>query len=131
MTSGILIVDDLPNWRRQLLDVLASQGYSAEVATNFEEAKQALFSGRFKLAVIDVRLVDADDSNVEGLELLEEIDGADLDVKAIVMTGFETSHTEKRALQSPRCVAFIRKDEFDIDRFLEAVETAIPPGNMA
>ena len=131
MTSGILIVDDLLNWRRTLSQVLAGRGYYVEAVTNSEEAKQALASGRFKLIVIDVRLVDSDDSNVEGLELLEEIDAEGLDIKAIVMTGFETAHTEKRALQCSRCVAFIKKDEFDIHRFLEAVEAVISPSITA
>lgn len=125
MAPSILIVDDLPNWRRQLSAVLARYGYTAEAVCTAAEARTALASGQFRLAVIDIRLVDGDDSNVEGLELLEEIDRAGLDLKVIIMTGYGTAQQEKRARKSPRCVGFIKKEEFDIRQFVAAVETSV------
>jgi DNA-binding NtrC family response regulator len=80
---------------------------------------------RIQVGGIDIRLQDADDSNVEGLELLEEIDKAGLDLKVIIMTGYGTAQTEKRARKSPRCVGFIKKEEFDIRQFVAAVETSV------
>ena len=122
MASDILIVDDLPNWRRQLSAVLARYGYTAEVVCTAAEARTALASGQFKLAVIDIRLVDADESNVEGLELLEEIDKTGLDLKVIIMTGYGTAQEEERARRSPSCIEFIKKEEFDNRQFVAAVE---------
>jgi CheY-like chemotaxis protein len=36
-----------------------------------------------------------------------------------------TAQTEKRARKSPRCVGFIKKEEFDIRQFVAAVETSV------
>jgi DNA-binding NtrC family response regulator len=126
-----LIVDDLPNWRRQLLDTLAVGGYSAEAVGSAQEARHAIASGRFKLVVVDIRLIDAEESNVEGLELIKEIDARGLDIKVIAMTGYETTLIKQKASQSPTVVDFIIKDDFDIHRFFKAVEAAISSSDVA
>jgi DNA-binding NtrC family response regulator len=125
MASDILIVDDLPNWRRQLVAILSNRGYAVEAVGSSKEAKQAMASSQYKLAVIDIRLEDANESNVEGLELLEAIDATASEIKVIVMTGYWTASEEQRARQSPRFIDFINKEEFDVRRFLETVKAVI------
>ena len=67
----ILVVDDQPNWRDALVILLKQRGIRKSGAvTCFEEAACELSCGTFALLVLDVRLVDTDVFNVQGLELL-------------------------------------------------------------
>ena len=66
----ILVVDDQPNWRDALVILLSKEGYKVGAVTCFEEAACELSCGTFALLVLDVRLVDTDVFNVQGLELL-------------------------------------------------------------
>jgi len=116
----ILIVDDEQRWRDQLVDVIANELYSVHTAKNYDEASNALLSNYFKLAIVDIRLVDADPNNEDGLRLLADIDKANLKTKVIIVTGFETQQTEeqkRRANQSPRLLDFVRKGELNVAKF--------------
>lgn len=125
----ILVVDDYQEWRDQLMDVIAPEQYSAMTTTNYAEASHALETNYFKLAVVDIRLVDADEKNEDGLRLLADIDKAGLDTKVIIMTGFgpkERVEQQKRiASQSPRLLDFIYKPEFNASKFREIVRHAV------
>lgn len=124
----ILIVDDEQRWRDQLVDVIASELYSVHTAKNYDEASNALLSNYFKLAIVDIRLVDADPNNEDGLRLLADIDKANLKTKVIIVTGFETQQTEeqkRKANQSPRLLDFVRKGELDVAEFRKLISHTI------
>jgi CheY-like chemotaxis protein len=121
----ILIVDDRKRWREQLEDAIAENHYSIQMATNYAEARHALEINRFKLAVMDVKLVDADPVNEDGLRLLADIDEAKLDTKVIIVTGFGTEKQEETARQSPKVLDYIKKDEFEVALFRKLVRHAV------
>lgn len=124
----ILIVDDEETWQEQFVDILAGEHFSLETALTYEEALRALKTKRFKLAIIDIRLVDSDPENEDGIRLLTEIDKSSLEIKVIIITGYITSQLEQlkqRAKQSPRLLDFIKKGELDIPKFRALVRRAI------
>ena len=86
--GSILVVDDQPNWRLALSALLKSEGFAVTQARNFEDAKAILVSSVFDVAVLDVRLVDEDIFNVEGLELLGFVRANSPATRVIILTGY-------------------------------------------
>ncbi len=112
----ILVVDDLPDWRITLSGMLTEAGYQVKTADSLASALVLIKTTHFDLAVVDVRLDEPDESNTEGLDLAEAIRQDWPAMKTIVITGYDTPETVKRAMepnmQGQRLVAeFIRKSE--------------------
>ncbi len=95
----VLVVDDRDDWRTSLCGLLEDSGYRVECAGSKNEALERLTAGKVALAIVDVRLDDANDQNVEGLELVEAIGERWPEVKSLVITGYGTEETVARALQ--------------------------------
>jgi len=89
MSKGrILVVDDLPDWRTTLSGILLDGGYEVRAAGSREEALRLLEAERFHLAVLDVRLDEADEDNQEGLDLMRQIKVFDPTIRIIILTGY-------------------------------------------
>ena len=87
----VLIVDDQDNWRTALRTLIEEVNVRVTEASNFAEAKHMLTSARFDVVVLDVRLVDQDEFNVEGLDLLNLIHAASPKTKTVILTGYPES----------------------------------------
>lgn len=120
-----LVVDDDQKWRDTFVDIMQSERLSVVSAANYAEATHAFATKRFKLAVLDKRLVDADPENRDGLRLLEDIDKAGLETKVIIVTGYGTKQDEQAAKQSSRLLDFMDKKEFNLSRFRELVRQTV------
>jgi signal transduction histidine kinase/CheY-like chemotaxis protein len=114
-TIDVLIVEDLPTWQNLLRDIIysISPHYTVNVASNYEEATKSLGTYQYKLAIIDVRLVDFDDDNHDGIRLLNDIRDAELDTKVIMLTGFTLKEQEQEAKKNPHLIEFLHKAEVD------------------
>lgn len=95
----ILVVDDLPDWRTTLRGLLLDAGYEVRVAESSEQALELLGSEQFDLAVLDMRLDETDEDNVEGLDLAEQIKHRWPAIQSIIITGYETPPTLTRAMR--------------------------------
>ncbi|MBM3175551.1 MAG: response regulator [Chloroflexi bacterium] len=129
----VLIVDDQPNWREALCVVLDPTRYQIETAANYDEAKHRLQQRAFHVLVADQRLVDSDESNREGILLLDEVNGLQDGTQAIIVTGYPSIDAAKDALKGRAAYDYIRKwpekgePPFDIqyrERVKEAAEKA-------
>lgn len=89
----ILIVDDQPNWRAALSSLLKNQ-HRVQTVGSFEEATQAIAESTFDVAIVDVRLVDEDTFNVEGLRLLRMIKEERPGTGVVILTGYPHSVRE-------------------------------------
>lgn len=78
----ILVVDDDPNLRRTLADILTVKGYAAVVAANGAEAIAAAQQGVVSLALIDLMLPD-----MPGLDVMARIKAISPLTEAIILTG--------------------------------------------
>lgn len=98
----ILVVDDQDNWRLALRVLLEGEGYQIEEAGTFQQAKNSLASAQYDLVVLDVRLVDEQIFNVQGLELLQDIKQRSPLTKTIIITGYpkdvESASNEANAM---------------------------------
>ena len=124
MKAKILVVDDWDKWRARLTKILKAEGYSVESASSYAEADRMLSGGPFDVAIVDSRLVDADESNIDGLKLLREIDERGEGTSLIVLTGYITRERAARFLGA-REFDFVEKKQFEIGRFLAMIERAV------
>jgi DNA-binding NtrC family response regulator len=79
----ILLVDDEPDIRSSLGDVLREEGHAVDVAADAEAAMARLNARRFHLVVSDVRL-----PTVDGLTLLRSIRRDYPDTEVLLMTAY-------------------------------------------
>ena len=84
----ILVVDDQGNWRKILQTLLQKEGYDVQVNDNFDDAKFAILKTRIDLLILDLRLVDEDIFNVQGLELLKLAKSQEKSPFVIILTGY-------------------------------------------
>ena len=114
----VLVVDDLPDVRTTLSGLLSDEGYEVRSAPSRVEALQMLDVERFHVAVLDVRLDEADEDNQDGLLLMHEIREKDSTVAIIILTGYANVKMVREALQpdhegvSP-AFGFLEKSEVD------------------
>jgi len=95
----ILVVDDLPDWRRTLSGLLADAGYDVMVTDSATGALRLLETERFDLAVVDIRLDETGEGNVEGLSLAKKIREQWPSVRVVIITGYGTPDIMRQALK--------------------------------
>jgi CheY-like chemotaxis protein len=95
----VLIVDDLSDWRSTLSGLLLDEGYVVSSASSRLEAFALLEAKSFHVAILDVRLDEADVDNQEGLQLMHQIRDKDPTVAIIILTGYATVRMTQQALQ--------------------------------
>lgn len=101
MSQTILIVDDAPDWRHMLAGLLKDVYSDIQVVTaaSIEEAKEFLAEHVCTLAIIDIRLDDSREDNVDGLYLAEHIKRKYPNTKSLIITGYANLDTVARALR--------------------------------
>nr|VFK27239.1 MAG: two component, sigma54 specific, transcriptional regulator, Fis family [Candidatus Kentron sp. MB]VFK31076.1 MAG: two component, sigma54 specific, transcriptional regulator, Fis family [Candidatus Kentron sp. MB]VFK75508.1 MAG: two component, sigma54 specific, transcriptional regulator, Fis family [Candidatus Kentron sp. MB] len=91
--AHILVVDDEPDIRHLLKDILEDEDYEVSVAENGEEARQARRARRPDLVLLDIWMPDTD-----GITLLKEwSENTGLDTPVIMMSGHGTVETAVEA----------------------------------
>lgn len=123
----VLIVDDQPNWREVLSDLLQNQ-YEVKSVERFEEAKTEIFEPSYDLLLLDVRLEDDDRFNHDGIELLK-IAKQELLTKVILITGYRNSIREEILKKYKPDGLFVKnphtEEGFNRDSFLQKVESLL------
>ncbi len=114
----ILIVDDDPNLRRTLSDILRTRGYEALAAKDGGEGLSMMKEDAFDLVLIDLKLPD-----MRGLEVLEKIKAECPSAEAIIVTGHATLEAAIEATNKG-VFSFVRKP-YDVDQLLLNVRRAL------
>jgi len=97
--AQILVVDDEPDIRQLVQEILEDEGYSVKVAKDGESARLA-----YALQKPDVVLLDIWMPDVDGISLLKEWSSAgNLEAKVVIMSGHGTLET---AVEATRLGAF-------------------------
>jgi PAS domain S-box-containing protein len=108
----ILIIDDTVELSLSLKDILEENGFGAAIAPDRKTAIEICKERSFGLALIDLKLPDAD-----GLALVEELSGMFPDLEFIIITGYGTIENAVEAVRKKKIVSFEMKP-FDMKRFL-------------
>jgi DNA-binding NtrC family response regulator len=106
--------------------LLQREGHQVEAVGGFQEALQILGEARhLDLAILDIRLVETDDTNEDGLRLLARLHDSQAHTKVIMITGHGTMETQRKAFRDFHAFDFFRKEQFDTDEFRETVREAV------
>jgi DNA-binding response OmpR family regulator len=92
--ARMLVADDDPSVAITLQAILEQEGHSARAATSAEEARRLIHTQPFDVALLDLRLDDAD-----GIELLKDLRERQPDCLAIMLTGYASLETAVRAIR--------------------------------
>ncbi len=119
MALDILIVDDEQDIRELVAGVLEDEGYQARTAADSASALAALRERRPSLVLLDVWLQG---SQLDGLELLDEIKRRDPSLPVLMISGHGNIDTAVTAIRRG-AVDFIEKP-FEAEHLLHLVERA-------
>lgn len=117
---SVLVIDDDPMVRRVLLDMLARLGHQGMQADGMDSALELLMRepGRFDLLLVDVFMPDR-----SGLELVEALRAAGMQIPAILVTGFSSSDVQAK-VGSLSATSVLCKP-FDVAGLDEAIRAAL------
>jgi len=114
----VLIVDDDPNFRRTLKDILRAKGFQAESVASGEAALERVGAHEPLVALIDLKLED-----IPGLELIRRIKEQAPQVECIVLTGYASGDSAIEAVNLGAYSYF--KKPYDVEHLLVTVRRAV------
>ncbi len=120
MTTEILIIDDNPDIRNILNDLISDVGYKTRVAANYNQALSEIDKKLPDVAIIDVKLDKGDN---DGIELLNHIKKKNKEVPVIIISGHANIEMAVKSLKSG-AFEFIQKP-FDETRLMNFVNRAV------
>ena len=125
MSTEILIIDDNPDIRNILKDLISDAGYETRIAANYNQALKEIDKKLPDVAIIDVKLDKGDN---DGIELLSHIKKKNKDIPVIIISGHANIEMAINSLRSG-AFEFIQKP-FDKERLLNFVKRAVENLNL-
>jgi two-component system response regulator AtoC len=121
---SVLVVDDEPDIRSLLKDLLTGEGYKVRVAKSGAEAVEQIRKDQPDLAMMDIKLPDQD-----GIGLLRTLRREHPELEVIVMTAFGGSSTAIKAMEHG-AYDYVTKP-FDIDDLLATLKRVFEHADMS
>ncbi len=115
---NILVVDDKDSMRNMLFDTLTEEGYRVDAAGDGKQAIDLVRNKSYDLVLTDLKMPD-----VDGLKVLTEVKGVDVDTSVIVMTAYGTIEDAVSAMKNG-AYDFITKP-FDTEHLCVLVARAL------
>ena len=125
MATEILIIDDNPDIRNIINDLILDAGYKTRLAANYNQALNEIDKKLPDVAIIDVKLDKGDN---DGIELLSHIKSKNKDIPVIIISGHANIEMAVKSLKFG-AFEFIEKP-FDQDRLLNFVNRAVENLNL-
>ncbi len=120
MAAEILIIDDNPDIRNIIKDLIEEAGFKTRVAANYNQALAEIDKKLPDVAIIDVKLDKGDN---DGIELLSHIKKKNKDIPVIIISGHANIEMAIKSLKSG-AFEFIQKP-FDQQRLMNFVNRAV------
>ena len=127
MNKEVLVIDDNPDIRYLICNILKEKNFSIRSAANYDQAILEINKKLPDLAIIDIKLDRADK---DGIDLLKLIMKKNSSIPVIMISGHATVQI---ALESIRLGAyeFIEKGaSFSIDKLLIYINRALEAANL-
>jgi DNA-binding NtrC family response regulator len=116
-TKRVLIVDDEPNLRSTLADILVDEGYHVQTGRSGEEAVELCSSQIFDVLIMDFKM-----PGLSGMEVLRELSSTGSPERVILMSAYAMEDLKREALNQG-ALAFLDKP-LDLDNLLDLVRNA-------
>ncbi len=120
MSTEILIIDDNPDIRNIIKDLISDAGYETRIAANYNQALNEIDKKLPDVAIIDVKLDKGDN---DGIELLSHIKNKNKDIPVIIISGHANIEMAIKSLKSG-AFEFLEKP-FDEERLMNFVKRAV------
>ena len=120
MSTEILIIDDNPDIRNILKDLISDAGYETRIAANYNQALNEIDKKLPDVAIIDVKLDKGDN---DGIELLNHIKSKNKDIPVIIISGHANIEMAIKSLKSG-AFEFLEKP-FDEERLMNFIKRAV------
>ncbi len=123
MRKRILVVDDVPDWRAMLHEILRGD-YEVQTVSNYQEAMDVIRRREAELVIVDLRLSPEDNGDRQGMQLLEEL--ARHRINSIVLTGYPEQEMQEEAEEKYKTFDFIDKSSLagNLQRLRDVVREA-------
>ena len=125
MSAEILIIDDNPDIRSILVELIEDVGFKTRVAANYNQALKEIDKKLPDVAIIDVKLDKGDN---DGIELLSHIKKKNKDIPVIIISGHANIEMAVKSLKSG-AFEFIQKP-FDQERLMNFINRAVENYNL-
>ncbi len=125
MSAEILIIDDNPDIRFILNELIQEAGYKTRLAANYNQALTEIDKKLPEVAIIDVKLDKGDN---DGIELLNHIKKKNKDIPVIIISGHANIEMAVNSLKSG-AFEFIQKP-FDKERLMNFINRAVENYNL-
>lgn len=130
MNRTVLVVDDQENWRDLLAEILAEE-FDVIAVTDYQHAMEELQRNMdpYHVVITDMRLVDTEKGNEDGLRLIDHLNQHATKTKTIVVTGYPTFPSQRKAFSKLAVHDYLEKHPsdgsgFNKDEFLSVVREA-------
>lgn len=117
--SKILIAEDNDLNLKLMFDILSTQNFELETASDGQVALNKLEQGQFDLLLLDLQM-----PKLSGFKVLEEMKKKNINVKTVVVSACAMS-SEVEEAKALGCVDFITKP-ISLDEFLNTVKKNLP-----
>jgi two-component system nitrogen regulation response regulator NtrX len=126
MRGKVLIVDDYSDWRDMLSGLLEREGHQTEAVGTLDAALTYINENNdLDLVVLDIRLVETEENNEDGMRLLAEIHKRLPFTRVVMVTGYGTMETQRKAFKEFQAFDFLSKAQFDSEEFRRSFQDAI------
>jgi len=126
MRGKVLIVDDYSDWRNMLSGLIEREGHVVDAVGTSEDALAYIDENTdLDLVILDIRLVETEENNEDGMRLLAEIRKRLSFTRVIMVTGYGTMETQRKAFKEFQAFDFFHKAQFDSDEFRRSFQDAV------
>lgn len=121
-SKRILVVEDRERWREALSDNLQRVGFQVDTAATTEQVREQLNHNFYHLIILDIRLDEADQTNTEGMDLLQELNSMlGTSVAVVMLSGYGTREQMRAAFKDYKVADFLEKQNFDNIKFRKQI----------
>ncbi len=117
----VLVVDDMEQWREALVEILERDGYYVDSVPTAAQALAQIEESFYHVMVLDIRMKETDQGNIDGIGILRELDKRNLSdaTKVIMLSAHGTTDLMRTAFREYKVADFLSKEQFSSKVFLE------------